>query len=267
MLDFKILACTPVLSEERNVAEWCANARRCAVWRYWCFFCMLRNRFGSTGNSGWTSRFRRKGVREEASLIPERVPQDLTATIPDEVLWLIWKWPLRMRYERTFMIDVYTSWSPHFYRLWDCRKQVVPESCVALNRRPEGPNGHSKRVPCNIVVITPLYVCIRYWYVNWTRRQYALISLWNTRFEAAFLHQDTETIVRTEHIYTLNYPTSNQPCGWNGTCLHQVSSSSSGTVNVWIITVATVEQDFDPYLLIQSPGCRIVKCDDCRATQ
>ena len=34
MLDFKILACTPVLSEERNVAEWCANARRCAVWRY-----------------------------------------------------------------------------------------------------------------------------------------------------------------------------------------------------------------------------------------
>ena len=33
-------------------------------------------------------------------------------------------------------------------------------------------------------------------------------------------------------------------------------------VYVWIITVATVQQDFDPYLSIQAPGRTIVKRDE-----
>ena len=46
------------------------------------------------------------------------------------------------------------------------------------------------------------------WNANWTRRRYALTSLWNTRFEAALILNDKYIIFRTYPKYTSRNPTS-----------------------------------------------------------
>ena len=48
-----------------------------------------------------------------------------------------------------------------FFACETVQKKVVPESCVALHRQPEGLNGHSSRIQFQRIVMKPLHVYIR----------------------------------------------------------------------------------------------------------